>query len=78
MNKKQFAALSVSNFVPNVLGAGALPLLPVYAAKLGAPPSITGYYLAFAYLAVVAGTMAGGWISDRCTSAHRRESASSR
>jgi MFS family permease len=70
MNKRQFAALSVSCFVPSVLGAGALPLLPVYAAKLGAPPSITGYYLAFAYLAVVIGTMAGGWISDRF--GHRR------
>jgi MFS family permease len=65
MNKRQFATLSVSSFVPSALGSGALPLLPVYAAKLGAPPSITGYYLAFAYLAVVAGTMIGGWLSDR-------------
>jgi MFS family permease len=71
MNKKQFAALSLSNFVPNVLGAGALPLLPVYAAKLGAPPSVTGYYLAFAYLAVVVGTMVGGWVSDRCGRAYK-------
>jgi MFS family permease len=71
MNKRQFAALSFSNFVPSVLGAGALPLLPVYAARLGAPPSITGYYLAFAYVAVVVGTMIGGWLSDRCRPAHR-------
>jgi len=72
MNKRQFAALSISNFVPSALGSGALPLLPVYAARLGAPPSVTGYYLAFAYLAVVAGTMIGGWLSDRCRGAHRR------
>jgi MFS family permease len=77
MNKRQFAALSVSNFVPSVLGAGALPLLPVYAARLGAPPAITGYYLAFAYLAVVAGTMVGGWLSDRCRCSPMRDTGQS-
>jgi MFS family permease len=48
-----------------VIGAGLLPLLPLYATELGAPPTITGYYMASAYLAVTAGTLVSGWLADR-------------
>jgi MFS family permease len=65
MTKKQFFALFLGNLVPYIVGAGALPLLPVYATKLGAPPAVTGYYLAFAYLALTAGTLVAGWLSGR-------------
>ena len=65
MNKRQLAALFVAGFAGYVVPAGTLPLLPVYAVELGAPPALTGYYLAFAYLALTAGTLAGGWLSDR-------------
>jgi MFS family permease len=65
MNKRQFVALSLASVVPYAVGAGVLPLLSVYAAQLGAPPAITGYYLAFAYLAVTVGTLFCGWVSDR-------------
>lgn len=65
MRKKQFLALFLCNLTPFIVGAGALPLLPIYAADLGAPPVITGYYLAFAYLALTAGTLSAGWLSER-------------
>jgi MFS family permease len=54
-----------SNLTPFIVGAGALPLLPVYAARLGAPPVVTGYYLAFAYLALAMGSLVAGWLCDR-------------
>jgi MFS family permease len=70
MNKKQLAGLFLCNFAPFVVGSGALPLLPVYAAALGAPPVVAGYYLAIAYLGLAVGTFAAGWVSDRVH--HRR------
>jgi hypothetical protein len=48
MNKRHFVALFLASLVPSIVGAGALPLLPIYAAELGAPPAIAGYYMAFA------------------------------
>ena len=65
MSRKQFFALFLCNLTPFIVGAGALPLLPVYAADLGAPPAVTGYYLAFSYLALTVGTLVAGWLSDR-------------
>jgi MFS family permease len=65
MNKRQFVALSLAQFVVYVIGGGALPLLPLYAAELGASPTLSGYYMASAYLAVTVGTLVSGWLSDR-------------
>jgi MHS family proline/betaine transporter-like MFS transporter len=70
MNKKQLAVLFLCNFAPFVVGGGALQLLPVYAATLGAPPVVAGYYLAVVYLALAVGALAAGWVSDRFR--HRR------
>ena len=65
MSKKQLISLFACSLVPWTFGGGLLPLLPVYASKLGASSAVIGYYLAFAYLALTLGTMLAGWLSDR-------------
>jgi DHA1 family tetracycline resistance protein-like MFS transporter len=42
-----------------------MPLLPVYAIQFGASPAVTGYYLAFAFVALAAGTFFAGWLADK-------------
>jgi MFS family permease len=41
------------------------PLLPVYAAELGASPAVAGYFLSFSFLALAAGTLGAGWLSQK-------------
>ena len=65
MRKQQLLALFLCSLVPWTIGNGMTPLLPVYAADLGASPSLAGYQLALAYLALAAGTLSAGWLSDR-------------
>lgn len=65
MSKKQFYTLFLCSLIPWIPGNGLLPLLPVYASTLGATPALVGYYLAFAYCALVIGTLVAGWFSDR-------------
>ena len=65
MSKKQLFALFVCSLIPWTAGNGLLPLLPVYATKLGAAPAVTGYYLSFSYLALATGTIVTGWLSDK-------------
>jgi MFS family permease len=65
MSKKQLFALFLCSLVPWTVGNGTLPLLPVYAAQLGAEPAVTGYYLACSYLALAAGTVVAGWLADK-------------
>lgn len=65
MSKKQLFALFLCSLIPYTAGNGVLPLLPVYAAQLGAAPAVVGYYLSFSYLALAAGTIVGGWLSDK-------------
>jgi MFS family permease len=65
MVKKQLFALFVCSLIPWTVGNGLLPLLPIYAAQLGADPAVTGYYLSFSYLALASGTLVAGWLSDR-------------
>jgi len=69
MSKRHLVVLFVCNYAPFVVGGGALPLLPLYAVEMGAPPIVAGYYLASAYLALAIGTLTAGWVSDRI---HRR------
>jgi len=57
--------LLVCNLVMWTVGNGLVPLLPVYATRLGADPAAAGYYLAFSYLALAVGAVAAGWVSDR-------------
>jgi MFS family permease len=65
MSRKQLALLFVYCLVPWTVGNGLIPLLPVYATRLGADPTVAGFYLSFAYLALTAGTLSAGWLSDR-------------
>jgi MFS family permease len=44
---------------------GVVVLLPVYATQLGAAPAAVGYYMAFIYVALTAGSVAAGRLSDR-------------
>lgn len=64
MRKQDFLAIFICNLATYIIGAGAIPLLPVYARDLGAPPSVTGYYLALAYAGIAVGSMIAGWLSD--------------
>ena len=68
MSKKQLFALFVCNLITFTIGNGLLPLLPVYATQLGATPAVAGYYLSFSYLALAAGTVFAGWLSDKLNS----------
>jgi MFS family permease len=68
MSRKQLTLLFACSLVPWIVGNGMLPLLPVYATQLGADPAVVGFYLSFAFLALTAGTLGAGWLSDRLQS----------
>lgn len=70
MSRKQLSALFLCRLVVWGVGSGLLPILPVYATQLGAEPAVVGYYLSFAFLALVMGSVIAGWFSDRF---HRRK-----
>jgi len=63
ISRKQLASLFVCSLVPWIVGNGLLPLLPVYAVKLGADSTMAGFYLAFSYLALALGAVSAGWVS---------------
>jgi MFS family permease len=65
MSRKQLLALFVCQTVILTVGNGLMPLLPVLATQLGATPIVAGYYLSFSFLALAAGTIGAGWLSDR-------------
>lgn len=64
-SRRQLALLFVWRVVIGVVGGGSLPLIPGYAAQLGAQAGLIGYYLAFGFSAIAASTFAAGWLSDR-------------
>ena len=65
MPPRQFSALFICNLITWFVGAGLLPLLPLYAADLGAGPVWIGNYLALAYLALASGTAGAGWVTSK-------------
>jgi MFS family permease len=65
ISNKQLAALFMCSLVSWIIVQGLLSLLPVYAVRLGADPASTGYFLAFAFFALVLGTVSAGWLSDK-------------
>lgn len=65
MSKQQLFALSVCNFVIFTGVSGFIGLIPVYLQDLGADASTTGFFLAMVSLALAAGTIIGGKLSDR-------------
>jgi MFS family permease len=65
VNRRQFGSLFLCSLVTWWVGAGLMPLLPIYAARLGASPVMVGNYLSAVFLSLAIGTIAGGWISSR-------------
>jgi MFS family permease len=65
MSKRQLAVLFSMYALLSILGVGLLPLLPVYATRLGAAPAVVGYYMAFIFAALAAGAVSAGWIFER-------------
>ena len=65
MAKKQLIALFICNLAVFSVGGGLVPLLPIYAGRLGADSILTGYYLAFAFLALAISAVFAGWLSNR-------------
>lgn len=63
ISRKQLASLFICSLVPWIVGIGLIPLLPVYAVKLGADSTVAGLYLAFSYLAIALGAISAGWVS---------------
>jgi MFS family permease len=60
-----FLPLFLSNFAILFVGFGLFPLLPVYAAELGATPTQIGFYLAVTYVAITLGNLLTGWLPGR-------------
>jgi len=65
LGRKQLWFLFLCNLVHWSGANGLVPLLPVYANRLGADPAVTGYFLAVVYLGLASGSVAAGWLSDR-------------
>jgi MFS family permease len=63
MSRKQLATLFICSLIPWIVGNGLIPLLPVYAVKLGADSTVAGLYLAFSYFAIALGAISAGWVS---------------
>ncbi len=53
------------NLVVFTVGGGLVPLLPIYATRLGADSVLTGYYFAFAFLALAVSSIFAGWLSTK-------------
>jgi len=64
MKKKQLIPIFLYSCIIWSLGNGLLPLLPIYAKKLGASATLIGYYLAISYAALAIGTLSAGWLAD--------------
>ena len=60
MNKRQLLLLGLCLGLIPFQAALTIRLLPFYAVRLGADPATTGLFVAFAFLAVTLGNMAGG------------------
>jgi len=65
MAKKQLAALFMCSLIVFTVGSGLIPLLPIYAGRLGADSILTGYYLSSAFLALAISSVFAGWLSNR-------------
>ncbi len=65
MEKKQLINLFLCSLAMFTVGNGLIPLLPVYAIRLGADPATAGFYLSFSYLMLAAGVFFAGWLSDK-------------
>lgn len=71
MTKKDFLALLLNSLSVWFIGISLMPVLPLYAAQLGATPAVTGHYLALSFLALTLGTISAGRIAGRFQSRRR-------
>lgn len=62
---RQMLYLFFSSFSIVCVGFGLFPLLPIYAGKFGASPTLIGVYLALTYVSITVGTMLAGWLSGK-------------
>jgi MFS family permease len=65
MERKQLVGLFICSLLIWTYGNGLLPLLPVYAKKLGAESDAIGYYMSFVYISIALSTVIAGWLSDK-------------
>lgn len=69
MKRNYFLALFINSLTTWLVGVSIMPLLPLYAAELGASSGATGLYLAFSFATLAAGTMlagkVAGWLGRR-------------
>ncbi len=65
MRARDLTPLLVCSLVGGTVGNGLLPLLPLYALALGLAEDALGVYLAGSFLALAAGALLAGWLSDR-------------
>lgn len=56
----QLILLFLCSLIPWMTGSGMMPLLPVFAARLGASSAASGAFLAVAYFAITLGGAFGG------------------
>src|SRR5258708_1926663 len=64
MSNKQLIALSLSYAVIFSGVSSLVALMPIYLTKLGAESTLTGFFLAFAFLSLSLSNIVGGWLSD--------------
>lgn len=64
MSNKQLTSLFICNMLPYGIAIALLAVMPIYLRQLGGDPAQTGVYLALIYVALIAGTLAGGWLSN--------------
>ncbi|MEZ4669304.1 MAG: MFS transporter [Anaerolineae bacterium] len=65
MDKRQLLAICICFCLMVLIATLTLGVQPVYVVRLGADAATTGIYLAFNFLCVTIGNVAGGWLSDR-------------
>ncbi|RIK35139.1 MAG: hypothetical protein DCC55_31225 [Chloroflexi bacterium] len=65
MNLRQFLLLFICSLVTWWVGIGLMPLLPIYAATLGATPTVVGIFLAFSFFTLALGTASAGWLARK-------------
>lgn len=65
LKNKHVLYLFLCNFAIVFIGFGLFPVLPLYAADLGASPSFIGIFLAVTYIAISVGSIIAGQLSGR-------------
>lgn len=65
LKNKHVLYLFLCNFAIVFIGFGLFPVLPLYAADLGARPSFIGIFLAITYIAISIGSIIAGHLSER-------------